>query len=324
MAPKPAPVPSAQAIRDMDPEEAVAIYQGLTQKQAARLNSNQRKAFVHQQTQLGKPKASSQLPFIGEGMGAVKINEKGKATGLTTGTPSYKGLDSDQAKIYGDRKQQQTAGGLAALYSNQPYQEPTHPPRYLEGEQFKPVDMDVDQIIDLQTKLVKGGLLKEGSFIYGTWRAESAAAYTQALKDANVADKDVNDIIDQYVMNPKKKVRPPLIHHLTNPDDIMASTRTAAKNLFGRNIELPKAVQDQLVAGLQQTERDSQQQAYDLGGEVDENGMLSGPGGSVTDPAAAENYAEQRIQEMYPGRTTDDEFAGAMDRMLNLIRGSGQ
>jgi hypothetical protein len=257
------------------------------------------------------------VPFIArEGMplGAARLDTKtGQpvpgTSGLTPNTQMFKGRAPGQDP---------TAVALADAMGYGAANPQTHAPRYLYGAQFQAINLPVDDRIALQEKLEKAGLLEPGSYIRGVWGGESAAAYSQAMADANVADQDVDMIIQQRIDNPqlKKDARGPLVTTLTNPADIMAAAKTAAQNLYGRNVELPKGVQDMLVSGLQETERQLLTQEYNLGG-------VNGPGGVATATPSPTAYAEQQLKQMYPGRETDDEFSNAMNTILNMMGGSG-
>lgn len=104
-------------------------------------------------------------------------------------------------------------------------------PRYFDGDQYSPAGMPPEEIIKIQKRLEKAGLLD--SYVPGLWDSGTANAYTEVLASANRRGSTADDALDFMVSNPvevpKEKFRAPAFvkpDYATLAQDVKSVMRT--------------------------------------------------------------------------------------------------
>jgi hypothetical protein len=196
-------------------------------------------------------------------------------------------------------------------------------PRYVAGHQYNPATLPVDDIIDLQQKLVAAGLMDDGDYTVGVWDNVSTKAYEQLLGEANMSGDDEETALTRRIqttqLHPKekeKKTRPPLIVRLSNPDDLRAVAKRAASDLYGGN--LPDEDVERFVASYRSME-DQYQRQQDA---MQYTGVEPGPGGTVTQPADPEVMLENQVRREHPNEVAATAFGARMNDIISTFTGT--
>lgn len=200
-------------------------------------------------------------------------------------------------------------------------------PRYFVGDEFKPRKNSWTgaQIADLQTKMVKAGLLKKGSFQLGVWDKASIAAYELLLGYANASGKDATQELmsityerEKYgVTDDEATKRPPLRLDTTHPDDLRGAFREVTKKMLGR--ALPDDELEKYISAYNQIEIEKQTEAYNLSDP-------EGQGGQMVAPPAANSFIEEKIRKERPtdvAATAVNERADEFFSLLGAFNSAG-
>ena len=263
-----------------------------------------------QKEQAPPPLKNVPLPFIGGMPGGYSYNPNTRQReGTLPGTPS--------------RSVPITGPGGTALYGidNILPANFTQTPKYVKGDEWKPMSNDFTMKRDLQYKLYQLGLYDaEAEFRIGEWGEEDAAAYERALAAANANFMSVEEWLENAIANPemavdaqqaKEKTRAPLVVTLTDPDDLKYVAKSAAATVFGRNVKMPDEFLDQMITGFHQLQRDRQIHNYNT----------AEFGGETMDEPNPGAFASAEMERKYPVQSQYDELSEAMGSVLSGLFG---
>lgn len=107
-----------------------------------------------------------------------------------------------------------------------------------------------------------------------------------------------------------------LVVQLTNPADIKKAVKDAASSDLGRGLTDKEA--SEFTTLYQALERNYQQQTYTAQG----SGLPGGPGGTTVAPPSASAFADEQIQQRYPGEYGAHKIAAVGQEFFDLIRGA--
>jgi hypothetical protein len=190
-------------------------------------------------------------------------------------------------------------------------------PRYVQGHQYNPASLPVDDIIDFQENLVAAGLMERGDYTVGVWDNESTKAYEQLLSEANASGDDEQVAMTRRIAstqaNPKPDKTPkrqPLVVQLSNPDDLRAVAKRVSSELYGGN--LPDEELDRFVSSYQALEAGYQQTGYNM----DETG------GTLVKPPDPDVALEKQIREEHPNQVAATAFGARMSDIISTFTGT--
>lgn len=208
----------------------------------------------------------------------------------------------------------QQTNGLPSQFTGSGYK-----PQYKYGAQFAPRKLSDRQINDYKTKLYNSGFFTNeaaaASAQYsGRWSTADAAAYEDALGEANMQGVTVEELFSQRSSNPDLQkalsqmrsgpAKAPKRVLLTNPDDIHAAVKAAAKQELG--YELPDDAMGQAVSEYQSMERGIQ---------------LADAGG--TSPPSMQTFAENQARAADPTAAAAHDITNQFSSFLNILKGVG-
>jgi hypothetical protein len=238
----------------------------------------------------------------------------GDLFGDTTAQPSPIGVPKGYSVV------KPVKAGIGSL--GRAFQRGTHDyqqtPRYVQGHQYNPASLPVDDIIDLQESLVAAGLMERGDYTVGVWDNESTQAYEHLLSEANASGDDETTAMTRRIQSvqvngapgaAKAPKRQPLVVTLTNPEDLRAVAKRVSTELYGGR--LPDEELDRFVANYQASEANYQQAGY----AMDETG------GTLTKPADPESVLENQIKTEHPNEYMATQFGAKMDQVIAKFTG---
>lgn len=186
---------------------------------------------------------------------------------------------------------------------------------YIQGDQWTPAfSMSTEDRDRLKARMNAAGLYGTTGYQSGSWTAEDAQAYQTVLESANgMGKRDPNVVIDNIASQVTKSARvqgprAPLVSRISNPDDIRAVLRESAYSLTGSR--LSDEDEARLISAYQGQEQSASGAAYAAGG---------GAGGTVTDPASAQNFADAQIERMRPKEVAVHRHLEAFEKILGSM-----
>ena len=196
------------------------------------------------------------------------------------------------------------------------------PPRYYDGDQFRPASMSPEQIAELQRGLASAGLYGSTTrFRLGVWDEVSANAYKGLLEYANRTGLDESRALQAYAMgvsvdpdDPNSpagsggSTRAPLTIRQSNPADVQEMIDVVVRAKTGRRDD---ATVQRLTQALLADERRAQVADYNA----------AETGGVVTETPSVETFASRHIEAQNPTLTAArDEF----NIVSQVMQGLGQ
>jgi hypothetical protein len=164
-------------------------------------------------------------------------------------------------------------------------------PRYFDGDEYKPAQLNPASIAELQRQMVEVGLLGN-TFRLGVWDSASVAAYRDLLSFANGSGLSDRQALLRYSAGEQvgtESQRAPLIVQKSNPEELRRVFRQAVIDQLGQGWDQNRI--NGLVTAYQAEEERVQRQAYDM--EL--------TGGSITNIPSPEAFIESKVMEQDPG-----------------------
>lgn len=186
---------------------------------------------------------------------------------------------------------------------------------YIAGDEWVPAYSFTDEDRDrLKARMNAAGLYGPTGYSSGVWTDEDAKAYTTVLESANgMFQRDAEVVIDNLAASnarsPRaKSARQPLVKQVSNPDDIRAILRKASYDMTGSRLSDDE--ENRLISMYQG------QQGAVQGAEY---GAAGASGGSVTQEASPQNFAEAQIERMRPGEVATHRHLDAFEKILGSM-----
>jgi hypothetical protein len=243
-----------------------------------------------------------------------------KTSGTTSGKPI--GVPSDYVApvpvtiqrdpIHADPWEIGSAGQPTTVMAGQP-------PRYMQGDEWLPATLSVEDRVALQRAMAGAGLLK-GEYRNGIWDDKSRSAYANLLEFANASGLTWQQALNQWAGATRiggrgggggGRARAPLTVKVSSPEDLAEIFNQTARTVLGRRLT-PEESQ-RFVNAYQGVEKQVQQQAY----------RTAPAGGQITEPPSPDVFAEKRIREQSPGEASAHDLAMQFDNFLRIIRTIG-
>jgi hypothetical protein len=191
---------------------------------------------------------------------------------------------------------------------------------YLQGDEWVPAySMSPEDRDRLKARMNAAGLYGSSGYQSGSWTADDANAYQQVLESANgMGQRDPNVVIDNIAQEVRKGPRvagprAPLVSHVSNPDTIRAVLRDSAFSLTGSR--LSDDDEQRLISLYQGQQQSASQAAYAAG----ETSPAGGAGGTITDPASVQAFANAQIEKARPEDVATHRYIGAFNKILGSM-----
>lgn len=205
-------------------------------------------------------------------------------------------------------------------------------PQYRVGDELTPLkdSWPPERIADIQNQMVAAGLLKARNFQLGFWDQPTMSAYRELLGYSNVSGQDSDTTLANFKATIAKfgdtttganRVRQPFISELTDPNTLRDTLDAVSVRTMGRGLtEQEKA---HFIDSFRATQEQTQQQKYDMAGDMDTTtGQYTGTGGSITTPDA-ESSANAYIKSTNPDAVKEYNYLNAFKAFQGLLSGSG-
>lgn len=196
------------------------------------------------------------------------------------------------------------------------------PPVYVDGDEWGFVKgWSIERIVDMQSRLIAAGFLDYDDVRDdGVWGQAEAKALKDVFEIANGTGRSWFQVV-QGAMDFAGRSgaygsgggggggarRAPLQIRLSDPDDLKAAFRQAARRSTG-GVFIDPAQLDEMVSAYQEKEAAAQRQAYAGASEV-------------TAPPSADTFTEQQIEETDPGAIEANKFASMTRVLMELTSG---